>query len=297
MKIRTLLVCVVCGLVAGTSACFADPATELNELVGQIKTKLKAGARAPEELKPEREAFDALLAKYKDDKSEDTARIALMRATFLFEVLEDEKNGKVAIEEVMATYPGSQAAQHASRTLVTLERRAKAQVAKEAVVGKSAPELNFKWSSQAGLKKLSDLKGKVVVLDFWATWCGPCIHSFPHIGEMVERYKDSDVVIVGVTSLQGRVSNLEAQPIDTTGNPDKEMALMTDFIKAKKMTWPVVFSEQEVFNADYGVTGIPHLVIIAPDGTVRHNGLHPAQSHDNKIDALLSEFKLRAPKA
>ena len=65
------------------------------------------------------------------------------------------------------------------------------------------------------------------------------------------------------------------------------------------MTWPVVFSEQPVFNQAYGVTGIPHIAIIAPDGTVRHNGLHPtmtptARKHE-MINALLEEFGLDHP--
>jgi hypothetical protein len=73
---------------------------------------------------------------------------------------------------------------------------------------------------------------------------------------------------------------------------------MTDFMKAKEMTWTVAFSEEQVFNPDYGVRGIPYIAIIAPDGTVRHAGLNP---HDpkaditGKIEAILKEFKLVAP--
>lgn len=73
---------------------------------------------------------------------------------------------------------------------------------------------------------------------------------------------------------------------------------MPAFMKAKDMTWPVVFSEQEVFNPDYGVRGIPHMAIIAPDGTVRYNGMHPATPHAEKvkkIDPILREFGLKVP--
>jgi hypothetical protein len=75
---------------------------------------------------------------------------------------------------------------------------------------------------------------------------------------------------------------------------------MNDFMKAKDMTWTVAFSEEEVFNPDYGIMGIPYMAIVAPDGTVRHTGLHPAMplaEKTVKIDALLKEFGLKVPDA
>jgi hypothetical protein len=68
---------------------------------------------------------------------------------------------------------------------------------------------------------------------------------------------------------------------------------MKTYVKAKDITWNVVFSEEPVFNEAYGVTGIPHMAIVAPDGKVRHTGMHPAEPHATKvekIDALLKEF-------
>ena len=64
------------------------------------------------------------------------------------------------------------------------------------------------------------------------------------------------------------------------------------------MTWDVAFSEEEVFNPDYAVTCIPYLAIGAPDGTVRHTGIHPADKQADiagKIAAILKEFDLPVP--
>ena len=162
--------------------------------------------------------------------------------------------------------------------------------------GNSAPELHILWSSQAGWKSLADLRGKVVVLDFWATWCSPCVAAFPEVAQLVERYRNLGVEILGVTSVQGSIVGLETPLIDCRGDPEREMRLMADYIKAKRITWPVVFSREPVFNPDYGVNGIPTTVVIAPDGTVRYKcaGYSGAKLIE-QIDALLAEFKLHAP--
>lgn len=163
-----------------------------------------------------------------------------------------------------------------------------------------APAVDFTWySGGQPVKNLADLKGKVVVVDFWATWCGPCISSFPKVRELQAHYEGYDVVVLGVTSLQGRHYPGDGPAVDTTGDPDKEYALMETFMESKEITWPVAFSTDDVFNPEFGVRGIPHVAIIDAEGVVRHRGLHPAgQSLAEKaemIDVLLAEAGLATP--
>ncbi len=163
--------------------------------------------------------------------------------------------------------------------------------AKGTLINNPAPNLSIKWSSDPNVKSLADLKGKVVILDFWATWCGPCVASFPNVRELAEYYKDKPVAIVGVTSIQGAHYD-DSGKIDCKDDPAKEMGLMPEYMKKKGMNWTVVFADEDVFNPDFGVMGIPHVAIIDAKGKVRFNGLHPAQPKADKtklIDQLLAE--------
>lgn len=176
-------------------------------------------------------------------------------------------------------------------------------IALNKLIGGEAPDIEFVWASDGKVGHLSDLKGKVVVLDFWATWCGPCVASFPNIRELQKRYKKFPVEIIGVTSVQGR--HIRRHPgekpeaVDTKGNPDQEYELMKEFMKDADMTWKVAFSSGNVFNPMYGVKGIPHVAIIDAEGRVRYNALRPYNPpfHEaEKIDALLREAGLKYPK-
>ena len=187
---------------------------------------------------------------------------------------------------------GDQQVERLARTIARLESRPM----QGPIVDQPAPAIAFDWMHDAkgpvAIASLEDLRGKVVVLDFWATWCGPCVASFPNVRELREHYSSDDVAIIGVTSLQGRHYPRGEQPIDCEGDPAKERELMVGYITAMDMTWPVAFSTTEVFNPDYDVSGIPHLAIIDANGVLRHNGLHPAMEFEKKtemIDALLAE--------
>jgi thiol-disulfide isomerase/thioredoxin len=278
-----------------------SPEADLQALISSIKDKLRQGANTEAALADEIRTFDTLLAKYRDQKTDAVAQILFMKGTLYVEVFDQPDIGLKIIEQVKTDFPDTKIAGNIDRVVGAIKKRMEATKAKTALVGQPAPELHFTWATRSDLTTLSSLRGKVVVLDFWATWCGPCVASFPQIKELTERYRGYDVEIIGVTSLQGRVHGLEPQPIDCRDNPTKEKELMPAYVTAKDITWTIAFSEEQVFNAQYGVSGIPHMTIVGPDGTVRHNGIHPGgvplAEKAAMIDALLKEAGLRTPAA
>lgn len=161
------------------------------------------------------------------------------------------------------------------------------------LVGGPAPELHiiraFHQEGDSvhtvGIKSLSDLKGKVVLIDFWGTKCVPCIQSFPEIAEMQKHFEGKDVVILGVTSLQGYfVDTPTHRTIQCRNNPEKELGCFPAFMKGMGVNWTIAVTEEDVMNTDFGVLAIPHVVIIDKKGIVRHNAVNA--DNDAKIKLI-----------
>jgi len=163
--------------------------------------------------------------------------------------------------------------------------------AREELIGHPSPEIPFLWSSDSSLKSMDDLKGRVLLLEFWATWCGPCVGAIPKTLTLREHYHGHAVEIIGLTEHCGWHYPPEGEPINTHGSLEREHELMSEFIAQKQITWPIVFTEKAV-QGEFGVRGIPYMVAIDSRGIVRHDKLDPRQPLAElaaKIDAMLVE--------
>ena len=113
---------------------------------------------------------------------------------------------------------------------------------------------------------LEALKGKVVIIDFWAPWCGPCRKVIPTLVQDFNKYREQGLVVIGFTKIYGRYSD----EIQNKGKVevDEEKALIRGFVERNSLKYPIAIAATGDAFDKYGVSGIPTMVFIGRDGNI-----------------------------
>ena len=150
-----------------------------------------------------------------------------------------------------------------------------------------APEIEAStWINSEALQ-LEDLRGKVVVIDFWATWCSPCRYVIPYLSKYYEKFKDKGVVVIGFTKIYPFYADELQQK---RGISDQEhLRLIKEFIKRHKIKYPVAVAENDDVFSTYRISGIPTMIFIDKKGNVSYVkvGANNPQLIEKKIKELL----------
>jgi len=138
-----------------------------------------------------------------------------------------------------------------------------------------APAPAFQLNSNAGKPlALADFRGQIVLLNFWASWCGPCRQEMPILEQLNRQYHGKGVTLLGV-------------------NVEPDSAAAVQWLKATPVTFPILFDTDSKVSSLYEVAGMPNTVIIDRKGLVRyiHRGYTAGAENDylNQIRALIRE--------
>jgi thiol-disulfide isomerase/thioredoxin len=135
------------------------------------------------------------------------------------------------------------------------------------------------WIEQQS-KKLSDFRGQVVLLDFWAPWCGPCRYTLPNLARWQNEYKSKGLVILGVTKYYGRGGGKEL-------TEPEELVYLRDFRTRNKLPYGFVVEDGERNEFNYGVFSIPTSFLIDRKGVIRYISLGASEEEIARLGQLM----------
>lgn len=140
-------------------------------------------------------------------------------------------------------------------------------------VNQTAPDFTLPSSSKQNIR-LAELRGQVVMINFWATWCNPCRVEIPHLQKIYSKYKDVGFTLLGV-------------------NIDKNSIKASNMARELGATFPILFDNKQQISKLYSIKAMPLTVLVDPDGKIRkvYYGYKPGyeNKYANDVRKLLRE--------
>jgi peroxiredoxin len=249
---------------------------QLIDLIARVNAKLKEGKTAEGDLTTELKEFDSLLAEHKEEKTDDVAQILFMKAMLYLQVFENIEKGSEVIKQIKKDFPETKPGKQADDILASIQKqeeakKRRAEAEKLLAVGLPFPDFNEKDIAGKPLS-IANYKGKVVLIDFWATWCGPCIAELPNVLNAYKEHHPKGFEIIGISL-------------------DKEEDALTSFTKKRAMPWQQFFDGKGWENklaVQYGIQSIPATFLLDKQGKIAAKDLR-GEALDKEVAKLLAK--------
>ena len=254
MKNKILFAIVVLAMTLSGHNGFADGTndaiSDLNALVLKINAKIQQGQRTENDLTDEIKEFDRLYAAHKGGKMEDLLQILNMKAGIYLQVLNDPEKGAEVFKQIKQDFP--ETAPKVDEILADLKQPIKAmKIRRTLLEGTSFP--GFDETDLAGKPlSLAGYKGKVVLIDFWATWCMPCRMELPNVLKVYEKYHAQGFEVIGISL-------------------DESQPMLDRFIQENNLAWPQFNDGKRWDNKlamKYGVMSVPTTYLLDGEGKI-----------------------------
>lgn len=230
----------------------SDLEAQVEKLQDKVDTMVDQGKKSESDYADVLKECDALLAAHKGETSEALANVLALKVDLYSQLFDNDEKAIELLKQARNDFPDTVLGMRAGRLIKELTRDAEdKKIQKTLVAGVDFPDFSVKDLDGKALSA-GNYKGKVVLVDFWATWCEPCVMELPDVIKTYEKYHDKGFEIIGVSL-------------------DIDQDSLTSFIKEKKMPWAEYYDGLRFDNKlarKYGVSGIPTNILVGKDGRI-----------------------------